>query len=180
MPRHTEPALDRDHDSDHADRDETWIERLDRNWAELLQELRVVQTGVQLLTGFLLTLPFQQRFADLTSDQRAIYLADVSAAVCSTALLIAPVALHRMLFRQHARAEHVSVAHRLAMAGSALLGWAICGVVVLIFDVVSGPPAAIGGGIGVGLLLLSAWLVLPLTARHRVGAEDRRQVLSPD
>jgi hypothetical protein len=147
------------------ERGESLIERLDRNWSELLQELRVLQTGVQLLTGFLLTLPFQQRFSHLSSTARGIYLADVSAAVCSTALLIAPVALHRLLFRQHARAEQVSIAHRLAMAGAALLALAICGVVVLIFDVVSGPPAALGAGATAAVLILSAWLVLPLTLR---------------
>jgi O-antigen/teichoic acid export membrane protein len=163
-----------DQPSRDPDRGETWIERLDRNWSELLQELRVMQTGVQLLTGFLLTLPFQQRFSDLTSHQRVIYLGDVACSVCSTVLLIAPVALHRLLFRQHARAEQVSVAHRLALAGSTLLGVAICGVVVLIFDVVSGASAAVGGGIVAGLLVLSLWLVLPLTRRaaHRRAADQ--------
>jgi len=159
--------------TDDAGRHETGIERLDRNWGELLQELRVVQTGVQLLTGFLLTLPFQQRFSALSATERGIYLADVSAAVCSTALLIAPVALHRLLFRQHARAEQVSVAHRLALAGSTLLGVAMCGVVVLIFDVVSGVPAAIVGGIAAAVVILSAWLVLPLSRRHVVACERR-------
>ena len=81
-------------------RSETETERLDRNWGDLLQELRVVQTGVQLLTGLLLTVPFQARFGDLTDFQRVIYLATVSVSVTSTALLIAPVALHRLLFRR--------------------------------------------------------------------------------
>lgn len=79
-------------------RGETFEERLDRNWSELLQELRVVQTGVQFLTGFLLTLPFQQRFASLTGGQRVGYLRAVGLSIGSTATLIAPVALHRMLF----------------------------------------------------------------------------------
>jgi hypothetical protein len=72
-----------------------------------------------------------------------------------------------LLYRQHARAEQVSVAHRLAMAGSALLGLAICGVVVLIFDVVSGVPAAAAAGVVALLLILSVWLALPLSARRR-------------
>jgi hypothetical protein len=159
--------------SDSFDRRESAIERLDRNWSELLQELRVLQTGVQLLTGFLLTLPFQQRFATLNPVDRDIYLADVSAAVCSTALLIAPVALHRLLFRQHARAEQVSIAHRLALAGSTLLAVAICGVVVLIFDVVAGRSAAVGGGVAAGVLILSVWLLLPLSRRRVLVAERR-------
>jgi hypothetical protein len=79
-----------------------------------------------------------------------------------------------LLFRQHARAEQVSVAHRLALAGSILLGVAICGVVVLIFDVVSGPTAAVVGGIAAGVLVISLWLALPLQRRaaHRHAAHQ--------
>ena len=84
-----------------ADRDETEAERLDRNWTSLLQELRVTQTGVQLLTGFLLTLPFQQRFTVLDGTMRTIYLITVACSIGSTVLLVAPVALHRVLFRRH-------------------------------------------------------------------------------
>src|SRR5581483_2525621 len=102
---------------DSTGRHETEVERLDRNWTELLQELRVVQTGVQLLTGFLLTLPFQNRFSQLSSGKQDIYLVTVVAAVAATCFLIAPVALHRTLFRQHARRVTVAAAHRLAVAG---------------------------------------------------------------
>ena len=84
-----------------ADRDETEAERLDRNWSSLLQELRVAQTGVQLLTGFLLTLPFQQRFTQLDTTMRTIYLVTVACSLASTLLLVAPVAMHRVLFRKH-------------------------------------------------------------------------------
>ena len=79
------------------------MQRLDRNWADLLQELRVVQTGVQLLTGFLLTLPFQARFEQLSGYERTIYLVTVTLSVAATGFLIAPVSLHRILFRRHAR-----------------------------------------------------------------------------
>src|SRR5256885_7464608 len=96
-----EPPADQSWDWEQ--RGETELQRLDRNWAELLQELRVVQTGVQLLTGFLLTLPFQQAFANLSNAQQGIYLAVVGLSAMSTALLIAPVALHPALFRRHAR-----------------------------------------------------------------------------
>src|SRR3954452_12316810 len=106
--------------TDSTGRNETEIERLDRNWGDLLQELRVVQTGVQLLTGFLLTLPFQQKFSQLSSGKQDIYLVTVIAAVAATCFLIAPVALHRTLFRQHARRVTVDVAHRLAVAGIVL------------------------------------------------------------
>src|SRR5436305_4215551 len=123
-------------DRNEKERDETPTERLDRNWTDLLQELRVVQTGVQLLTGFLLTLPFQQKFSQLSSGKQDIYLVTVIVAVAATCFLIAPVALHRTLFRQHARRVTVDVAHRLAVAGIVLFAAATVGVVLLIFAVV--------------------------------------------
>ncbi|MBV9594197.1 MAG: hypothetical protein JO147_10460 [Actinobacteria bacterium] len=146
-------------------RDETPTERLDRNWGDLLQELRVVQTGVQLLTGFLLTLPFQQRFAQLSDFQKDVYLTTVACAIVATGLLIAPVAVHRLLFRRHARRAMVAMAHKLALAGTALLGLAIVGVVLLIFDVVRGRTAATIATVVAALLLVTLWLALPLTMR---------------
>src|ERR1700709_2032026 len=98
------------------ERNETPTERLDRNWTSLLQELRVVQTGVQLLTGFLLTLPFQQRFDVLDQQMRTAYLATVACSVGATVLLIAPVGIHRLLFRRHRLQVLVSAAHRCAYA----------------------------------------------------------------
>jgi hypothetical protein len=82
-------------------RSETEAQRLDRNWSSLLQELRVTQTGVQLLTGFLLILPFQSRFATLATGLHQVYLATVVSSLGATVLLIAPVGMHRLLFRQH-------------------------------------------------------------------------------
>ncbi|MDY6999819.1 MAG: DUF6328 family protein, partial [Actinomycetota bacterium] len=90
-----------DDDQLYRGRRETEMERLDRNWNSLLQELRVVQTGVQVLTGFLLTLPFQGRFDILDGGMQNVYLVTVCTAVLSTALLVAPVAMHRLLFRRH-------------------------------------------------------------------------------
>ena len=81
-------------------RDESRAERMDRNWAELLQELRVLQTGVQLLAGFLLTLPFQARFETLDDYQTRLYLANVVLAALTTATILLPVSVHRRLFRQ--------------------------------------------------------------------------------
>ncbi len=148
-------------------RHETEPERLDRNWASLLQELRVVQTGVQLLTGFLLTLPFQQRFGILDHAMEVVYLATVSAAVLSTALLIAPVAMHRLLFRRHRVGELVTAAHRCAYAGLLLLGVAVTGMTVIIFEAVAGRVAALMAG-GCALVVFGAfWLVLPLSMRTR-------------
>lgn len=118
-----------EHDSawDRSARRETDTERLDRNWTELLQELRVVQTGVQLLTGFLLTLPFQQRFTALSEYPRGVYLVTVALSVASTIFLIAPVSMHRAVFRQHARRALVSAGHRCALGGLALLSLAVMG-----------------------------------------------------
>ena len=89
-------------------RDETHNERADRNWNELLQELRVTQTGTQILTGFLLTIPFQQRFADLDAYQTDLYLVLVVLAVLATALFVAPVSLHRILFGRRLKPELVT------------------------------------------------------------------------
>ena len=145
-------------------RDETPMQRLDRNWADLLQELRVVQTGVQLLTGFLLTLPFQARFGQLSGYEQTIYLITVALAVAATGFLIAPVSLHRTLFRQHARELMVTVSHRLAILGLVLLGAAIVGVVLLIFDVVAGTAAGIVAAGAALVLLVSLWAGVPWVA----------------
>src|ERR1700754_5004489 len=139
-------------DVDHPERDQQWddrarsetaTERLDRNWSSLLQELRVVQTGVQLLTGFLLTIPFQQRFDTLGDDMRKVYLFAVGCAVGATVLLIAPVGMHRVLFRQRRLKSLVSAAHRMAFAGLLLLGLAMTATTVIVFDSVSGRTAGV-------------------------------------
>ncbi|MGB3352581.1 MAG: DUF6328 family protein [Mycobacterium sp.] len=146
-------------------RDETESERLDRNWASLLQELRVVQTGVALLTGFLLTLPFQQRFDILDDTMVAVYMVTVSAAVLSMALLVAPVPMHRLLFRRHRLVSLVTAAHRCAYAGVLFLAVALTGMTAIIFDAVSGRVAAlIAGGCAVAVFA-ALWLMLPLLMR---------------
>src|SRR5690606_28496311 len=109
----------------HADstplRDETPAERSDRNWVELLQELRVMQTGVQVLTGFLLTLPFQARFTELDGFQIGLYLILVVLSVLATGLLIAPVSVHRMVFGRGLKRSLVETADRLAVAALVLV-----------------------------------------------------------
>lgn len=156
---------ERDQDWDTRARSETETQRLDRNWNSLLQELRVLQTGVQFLTGFLLVLPFQQRFDILHADMRAVYLATVACSVGSAVLLIAPVALHRIIFRQRKLQQLVSAAHRLALAGLCLLGLALAGVTVIIFDAVAGHTAAVLAGSCTVAGLLAFWIVLPLAIR---------------
>ncbi|MBW8801469.1 MAG: sodium:proton antiporter [Streptomyces sp.] len=148
--------------------DETPDQTLDRNWSELLQELRVVQTGVQLLTGFLLTLPFQQRFTTLDTTDRRIYLATVASSSLATLLLVTPVPLHRVLFRQHERATMVATAHWCALLGSMLLGLSLIGVNTLVFDVVVGRSVATGVAAVVAGLVLALWLTMPLVIRFVV------------
>jgi hypothetical protein len=168
-------------DVDHPERDQYWddraraeteTERMDRNWSTLLQELRVTQTGVQLLTGFLLTLPFQQRFDRLDELMRGVYAATVACSVAATLALVAPVAMHRMLFRQHRLKTLVSAAHRLAYAGLVLLGLALVGVTIVVFDVVYGRSAAAGAGaVALGAFAI-LWVTLPLSMR-RIGASSQ-------
>jgi hypothetical protein len=148
-------------------RNETAAERQDRNWNELLQELRVTQTGVQLLTGLLLTLPFQQRFSTLDDTAEAVYLAVVICAVSSAALLIAPVAFHRLLFRQGEKEWLLSRGNLSALIGLAGLMLASSGVLWLIFDVVIGRTTACVV-VAVAVLAITAlWWGIPLNQRRR-------------
>jgi hypothetical protein len=149
------------------ERHETPTERLDRNWTDLLQELRVVQTGVQLLTGFLLTLPFQQKFSRLTDGERGVYLVAVAASIVATGFLQAPVSLHRALFRKHRRKETVLAAHKLAIVGIVFLALAVVAVALLIFDVVVGTAGGIIAAAITGLMLLILWLIVPRAAGRR-------------
>ncbi|MQY25866.1 DUF6328 family protein [Nocardia aurantia] len=169
---------DADHGADKWDREtrgENRAQQLDRNLSGLLQELRVVQTGVQLLTGFLLTLPFQNRFTMLSATMRWVYLGTVAASIAATVLLTGPVAAHRVLFRRHRLASVVRAAHHSALAGLALLGVAVTGVAVLIFDTVAGPLAATLAGAATAALFLLVWVVHPLYQRltERVGETEQ-------
>ena len=150
-------------------RNETAAERLDRNWSVLLQELRVTQTGVQLLTGFLLTLPFQQRFTLLSDTMRIVYLVTVACSLTSTLLLIGPVGMHRVLFRRHRLDTLVTTAHWCAMAGLFLLGTALVGVTVVIFSAVAASAAGWIAGSVVGVGFLCLWFSLPMFQRRSGG-----------
>ncbi len=148
-----------------SDRDETEAQRLDRNWSSLLQELRVAQTGVQLLTGFLLMLPFQQRFTQLDSIMRTVYLTTVACSIGATVLLVAPVTMHRLLFRRHRLKTLVKAAHSYATVGTLLLGVALAGVAVVIFDIVVGRTGAWISGACTLVALAAFWYVMPLRVR---------------
>ena len=147
-------------------RGETPTERLDRNWDELLQELRVTQTGVQVLTGFLVTLPFQARFATLTGAQRSLYLVVLLLSATATGLIIAPVSAHRILFRRHRKATLVTMGDVASKAGLAVLAVAVAGVVLLVFDVVLGAGAAAVAAAATLAFYVGAWLVVPLLLRR--------------
>lgn len=146
-------------------RDETAAERADRNWSELLQELRILQTGVQILTGFLLMLPFQQRFADLDPYQRGLYLVLVVIAVVTMSLLMTPVSVHRSVFRRQVKPSLVTMGDRLARRSLGLVALLMAGAASLAFDVVVGRAAGVAAGALLVVGLLGSWWAVP----RRVG-----------
>jgi hypothetical protein len=147
--------------------DETKAERDDRNLIELLQELRVAGLGVQVLFGFLLALPFTSRFAQLSHAQRGLYVTSLVLAATSTALLLGPVAYHRLVFRQHQKEQLVNDANIMAILGLAAVGLAVSAAVLLVLSyVVKGLPAVIIT-VCVVCLFAGLWFVLPLARRRR-------------
>ncbi len=152
-------------------RKETREEQLDRNWAELLQELRVLQTGVQILAGFLLTLPFQQRFEDLDDFQVKLYLANVVIATLTTALILLPVSVHRRLFRQRLKEMLVSSADSITKVALGGVGMLSVGTASLVFDVTAGRTA----GLTTGAILLAILLVLLVFVPFRLNRRAQGQ-----
>lgn len=153
---------------------ETPAERADRNVMELLNELRVVGIGVQVLFGFLLSIPFAKGFPNLDHTERGIYLATLVLAALSTALLVAPVAYHRLLFRRHEKESLVRVTNALAIAGLVTVGLAVCSAVLLVTDFVA--PGLRATVITAGLICVFAalWFALPLSRRGRDDRNDRQ------
>ncbi|WP_237565877.1 DUF6328 family protein [Ornithinimicrobium cerasi] len=148
------------------DRDESRDERMDRNFVELLQELRVLQTGTQILAGFLMTLPFQARFTELGGEHRFLFLVAIVLAFLTTVLLVGPVSVHRALFRQHRKEDLVAVSHVLARLGLLTLGLTMASVITLIFGVVLGSVEGyVAGGIAV-MLFAAVWWGLPQWMRR--------------
>lgn len=145
--------------------DETEADRLDRNFGDLLQELRVTQAGVQILFAFLLTLPFGARFGDIDTFEKIVYIGALLSAAIAAASIIAPVAYHRMLFRQGRKLQLVAAAHRLASIGLGFLLVAMAGSILLVTDFV------LGRSWGLALTAVSTiwfvvlWAVLPWRAR---------------
>ncbi len=153
-------------------RPESQEQRDDRNLAELLQELRVAGLGVQVLFGFLLGLPFTSRFARLSHFQRDLYVADIVLAAIATALLVGPVAYHRLVFRQHQKEHLVRIANVMAICGLGIVALAVSAAVLLVVSyVVPGAPAGVITGC-VCVTFLGLWVVLPLARRERQPPPD--------
>ena len=147
-------------------RQESVAERADRNIAELVQELRVVGLGVQVLFGFLLSLPFTMRFTKLNGAQRDLYLTSLVLAAVATTLLIGPVAYHRLVFRQGKKEQLVRFANMLAILGLAAVAGAVLIAVLFVMDFVAG---AVAAGLVTAVLagmLVVLWFVVPLTQRR--------------
>lgn len=150
-----------------GDRNETDDERLDRKWADLLQELRVMQTGAQLTAGFLLTLPFQSSFSDLDGFQVRLYLTLVLLAAATTALVMSAVAVHRRLSGEHVKERVVVAAHRLTIGVLTTISLLITGMVLLIFDVVLERPVALVWSGLVATMAVLLLVVVPHALRDR-------------
>lgn len=157
---------------DRADgRDESPNERADRNWNELLQELRVMQTGTQILTGFLLTVAFTPRFTDMDELQRDLYVVLVALAAIATILALAPVGMHRALFGHRRKPELVRVASRLVRLALIVTGALTIGVTTLIVDFTVDRTAGIVALVLSLVLVVGLWIIAPRFLRRR-GRED--------
>lgn len=147
-------------------RDETENQRMDRNWNELLQELRVTQTGTQILFGFLLAVVFQPQFDELDQFQLTVYLILVILAATTTALALAPVSLHRALFRQGLKETVVRLGHVLVVLALIGVGLTLTGTTLLIFDVTVGRPQSFVAGAAALLMVLLVGLLPRMVARR--------------
>lgn len=153
-------------------REETEEERADRQWSELLQELRVAQTGVQILFGFLLAVVFQPRFADLSEVDRDIYVVTVVLGSATVAALIGPVTYHRLLTGRRMKPETVIWASRMTVVGLVLLFFTMCSTLLLIMRVALHNTFALWLVGGIALWFLACWFVFP--SGHWPGAAPDR------
>jgi hypothetical protein len=160
-------------------RGETVEQVLDRNFGELLQELRVAFTGVQILFAFLLALAFTQRFHELDGFQIGVYTVALMSSALATMVLIAPVSFHRMVFRRRQKAALVAVADQLLVIGLAILVPTMCSSVLLILDVVLGRWPAIVGATLTAFVALLTWYVLPVTVRRSAPVSSQEPARRP-
>ena len=148
-------------------RQETELERLDRNLNELLGELRVALPGVQVLFAFLLVVPFNQRFSRVSTFERDLYFATLLITLLASTLLIAPTVLHRIQFRQGQKAYVVVTANRLVIAGLVVLAVALTCAVALVTHFLLGQTATIITTVVVATVLGGVWFAFPLSRRAR-------------
>jgi cation transport ATPase len=150
-------------------REESDKQRLNRELEQLLQELRVAMPGVQVLFAFLLAVPFQQRFAEVTSFQKDVYFATLLMSALASALFIAPTAYHRITFRRHEKENLIKLSTNFAIAGLAALALAMCGAILLVTDVLFDATAVLVASAASLLLFGGLWFALGirglLTAR---------------
>ncbi|MBP2335284.1 DUF6328 family protein [Saccharothrix coeruleofusca] len=147
--------------------EESHQRRLARNLGELLQELRVAQAGVQILFGFLLSIAFTERYASTDLYVRATHLITILFAACSIALLTAPAAWHRILFRRGRREDIIAVANRFAVVGMGALAVAMTGTILLLGEVIIGGWVAITLGALAAVLFGTLWFLMPWRERDR-------------
>ncbi|MGW7488234.1 DUF6328 family protein [Streptomyces sp. NPDC054786] len=156
-------------------RHESAEERADRRWNELLQEVRVIQTGVQILFGFLLTVVFTPRFATLGQRDKTIYVVTVVLGAATTGALIGPVTLHRLVTGRRIKPETVLWASRMTLAGTLLLLATVTAVLLLILRVAMHNSAVPWLVMGLVVWFLLCWFALPTWARHRNSRENSRE-----
>jgi hypothetical protein len=152
--------------------DSSEADRLNRNFAELLQELRVAQTGTQILLAFLLTIPFSSEFGDLSRTSVRLYSAAVCFAAVAMALLVSPVAIHRMVFRRQLKEHLVIASHWLTAGGLLALLFAVTASVLLVLQVAMGDTVGTWLAAGVAVVFVCAWGVLPAVMRYKGSAPD--------
>jgi hypothetical protein len=154
---------------DGATRNETALQRADRNLVELLQEVRVVQTGVQVLFAFLLTAPLAARFQELSAFQRLTYFATLLAAGAAAILLIAPTAYHRILFRLGDKEHLVTVANRFTLAGLTCVALSMTGALLLVTDLLFADTTVVIGTTALAAVTcVLCWCLAPLRRRAKV------------
>ncbi|MDO5662882.1 MAG: DUF6328 family protein [Brachybacterium sp.] len=161
------PADDRDDALTSYTRDEPRAQQLDRNWNELLQEIRVIQTGSQILAAFLIVLPFQARFEELDTLQTGWYLGLLTVSLAIVGINLAPVSLHRKLFGRRVKGEVVRIADTMLKFSLAMLGLLLVGVAVFIFDVVVSRTAGLIAGVGLGTLVIGLQFAYPALIARR-------------
>ncbi|HEX3324012.1 MAG TPA: DUF6328 family protein [Solirubrobacterales bacterium] len=155
-------------------REESEDARLDRNLGELLQELRVALPGVQVLFAFLLAVPFQQNFTEISAFEKRVYFATLLCTALSAVLLIAPSSYHRITFRLQQKKELVRLANRFTIAGLSLLALAMTGAIILVTDVLFGSPVTtVVTGVAAAGAFVTLWYVLPLRRRFSLEKSER-------